>query len=121
MEFHLNTEERGAPEAWAGSLSVLFWASLTVGRFLMGILIARFGLRRLLTFSLGSALVGATLDDFSFVAIDSAALWPEDFAATLFPNSTTLVSHSGCFLNEKSRPVMSERSPELRAQQHCRE
>jgi fucose permease len=84
--FTLNTEGRGAAETWAGSLSVLFWASLTAGRFFIGILVARLGAGRLLTFSLASAVVGSTIFAFPSLAASAVGLMLAGFGmATIYP------------------------------------
>lgn len=84
--FTVNTEGRGGDIAWAGTVTVLFWASLTAGRFLMGSVVTRVGQRRVLAFSLGIIITGVTLFALPSVVVSAAGLILAGFGmATIYP------------------------------------
>jgi fucose permease len=52
---------RGWTTEAAGLMTTLYWASLTVGRFLIGAISQRFGARRLVALAIAGALLGTSL------------------------------------------------------------
>jgi fucose permease len=66
--FTLLTESRGVDVTAAGLWVSAYWGSLTVGRFLLGGIVERVGLERLIGLSLAGAVLGA--------ALLAARLWP---------------------------------------------
>ena len=59
--FTLFTESRNIDEQVAGAWVSLYWGSIGVGRVLLGFVVGRIGIDRLLRWSLGTALVGSLL------------------------------------------------------------
>jgi fucose permease len=59
--YSLFTIGRGIPETTAGWWASLYWASFTVGRIFLGVLIDRFGFKRSMRAMLGGAFLGAFL------------------------------------------------------------
>jgi fucose permease len=84
--FTLNSEHRGMPLKVAGAMTVLFWASLTCGRFLMGFLVGKMGSVRLLRLSIGSSLGGALLLTLPFAWTSAVAMMVLGFSlAAIYP------------------------------------
>lgn len=71
--FSLNTGKYGMSIELAGLMSVIFWLSLTVGRFLMGFLVAKFGIDHLLNFAFAGNLGGALLLNVPLVFASATA------------------------------------------------
>lgn len=94
--FTLNTEGRGLRMSWAGALSVSFWASLTVGRFVMGYLVARIGATRLLSLSIGGTVLGTFL---------FALPWPGFSATGLVLTGVSLAAIYPVLMSETPRRV----------------
>ncbi len=59
--FSLFTLGRGISETTAGWWTSLYWASFTIGRMVLGVVIDRFGFVRSVRMMIGGALVGAAL------------------------------------------------------------
>jgi fucose permease len=59
--YSLFTIGRGISETTAGWWTSLYWASFTIGRMVLGVLIDRFGFVRSLRLMIGGSLVGAAL------------------------------------------------------------
>lgn len=98
--YTLLTQYRGLPASTAGTIVTLFWISLTAGRFLLGAIADRVGVRRLLASCITTALAGGLV----FVL----APWPHASAvglavlgaslAPIYPGLMTLTpSHLGPF------------------------
>lgn len=59
--FTLFTESRSVSTYWAGLMTSLFWAMITVGRLVFGTAAGRIGISRLLRFSMGGSVISAAL------------------------------------------------------------
>lgn len=68
--FTILTQDRAMGAGAAGTLVSCYWGSLTVGRFLLGHIVEKIGVRYLLLISISTALIGGLL----FIFADNAVL-----------------------------------------------
>lgn len=90
--YTLLSQYRGLPEGLAGTAVSLFWVSLTAGRFLLGAIADRVGVRRLLALCVTAGLLGGlcfVLAPWPWVSISGLAALGASLAP-LYPGLMTL-------------------------------